>query len=282
MENLQFDRIVEILPNLRIAGEIKRGGQKVVYNSYYNDELHCVLKIIKANQREEKDRALREINILSSLKSEYFPEIMNCGEFILDGQNTLFLVEEFIPGRNLRDELIHTSGKLDLSECKRIMCSLMDSLRILAEQNLVHRDIKPENIIISDDRVVLVDFGIARDLDNTSLTETSALFGPMTPGYAPPEQIRNEKRKISFRTDLFSAAVVFYEILAGYNPFVIDTSSQIEKVQKVLYFNPPSLTSLGYNNTFDDFIFACLNKYCHRRPATMQIANSIFNNINWE
>ncbi|MDR3625289.1 MAG: serine/threonine-protein kinase, partial [Ignavibacteriaceae bacterium] len=240
-------------------------------------------KVIKSQQPEEKARALREINILSSLKSEYFPILYDYGEYRNGDENVLYVIEEYITGQNLR-EIINSisSHRLDYKSCNRIISSLLKALILIEPLQLVHRDIKPENIIVSSERVVLLDFGIARDISKTSLTETFAIFGPMTPGYAPPEQIKNEKRKISFRTDLFSIAVVFYEILTDHNPFGAGTSSANEVLNITISFNPQTLSSLGFNKTFDEFIFKCFEKNCHRRPASLILAKQLFDNINWE
>lgn len=283
MEQTLLDNIKEYLSDLIITGEIKRGGQKVVFSSYYKDNIKTVFKVVQAQQSDEKSRALREIDILSKLESEYFPKLYDYGEYTDSKESVLYIVEEYINGQNLRDFINKSKpDKLELSECRRVISSLIDALIIIEPLRIVHRDIKPENIIVSHSRVVLIDFGIAREISKLSLTDTFAVFGPMTPGYAPPEQIKNEKRKISFRTDLFSIAVVFYEILTGFNPFYMGTKSMNEVLGKTISSCPQSLTSNGFNKTFDDFVFKCLEKNCHLRPSSLKNAKSLFNNINWE
>lgn len=283
MDQILLDNLKSFLPELKITGELKIGGQKVVFSSYYKDNIRSVFKVIKSQQPEEKARALREISILSSLKSEYFPILYDYGEYKNSSENIFYVVEEYISGQNLRDIIKNLSpSKIALQDCKRIISSLLNALSLIEPLHLVHRDIKPENIIVSTDRIVLIDFGIARDISKTSLTETYAIFGPMTPGYAPPEQIRNEKRKISFRTDLFSIAIVFYEMLTGHNPFISGTFSANEVLNKTISFNPLSLSSQGFHKSFDEFIFKCFEKNCHRRPSSLNHAKSLFDNINWE
>jgi serine/threonine-protein kinase len=282
MDQILLDNLKANITNLRITGELKVGGQKVVFSSYYKGNIKTVFKVINTQQAEEKARALREINILSSLKSKYFPILYDYGEYKDGKGNIIFVIEEYIDGNNLRDILNSLKpARLDLTECKRIMSSLLDALFIIEPLHLVHRDIKPENIIVTSSSVVLIDFGIARDISKTSLTETYAIYGPMTPGYAPPEQIRNEKRKISFRTDLFSLGLVFYEILVGHNPFIVGTSCPGDALNKTIAVNPPSLVSMGFDKTFDEFIFKCIEKSCHRRPASLIQAKLLFDKIIW-
>lgn len=283
MDQILLDELKSALPEIKITGEIKKGGQKIVYSAYYKGNTRAVFKVIKTQQPEEKARAIREISILSSLKSGYFPKLFDNGEYQNNHLNIFYLVEEYISGQNLRDMIDSIApSKVPLNECKRIITSLLNALSLIEPLHLIHRDIKPENIIVSSDRVVLIDFGIARDIMKTSITETYALFGPMTPGYAPPEQIRNEKRKISFRTDLFSIAVVFYEMLSGRNPFIFGSSSPNETLNKTITVIPPALTSLGFDSSFDEFISKCMEKNCHRRPSSLDHAKLLFDNINWE
>jgi serine/threonine-protein kinase len=215
-ENL-INEIREILPHLKITGEIKRGGQKVVFSAYFKNNKRAVFKIINPSDVEDENRAIQEIQICSNFNSIFFANLYDYGRYNYKNDSVIYVVEEFITGSNLRDLLANALPNiLPIQEIRRIINSLLMALEIIEKSKLVHRDIKPENVIVNDDRVVLIDFGIARQIDQKSITNSYAIFGPMTPGYAPPEQIRNEKRKISIRTDLFSLGILFYELLTGY------------------------------------------------------------------
>ncbi|GAB4333337.1 MAG: hypothetical protein Kow0037_11620 [Calditrichia bacterium] len=281
-ENL-INQLRDSIPNLKITKELKTGGQKVVYSAYYNNTYRVVFKVISPVNEEDKNRALREIEICSNFDSTYFAKLYDYGQYEYEGSSVIYVIEEYIPGSNLRDLLIKSQPKiLPLSQIKRIISSLLDALKLIEDFNLVHRDIKPENILVNDERIVLIDFGIARRIDQKSLTNSFAIYGPMTPGYAPPEQIRNEKRKISIRTDLFALGVVFYEMLTGYNPFFKNANTPSEAIYNVLKFEPPRLVTFGYNYSFDEFIFKCIEKNCHRRPANVNTAKVLFDKIIWE
>lgn len=128
-------------------------------------------------------------------------------------------MEEFLDGESLRQRL--AAGPTSLSFVREVGDVLLIALGQVEAARLVHRDIKPENIMLTHDgRIVLIDFGIARHLDAISLTSSFAMFGPMTIGYCAPEQINNQKRAISIRTDLFALGIVLYEMVTGRNPFV--------------------------------------------------------------
>ena len=283
MQQELLDRLSASLPDVTINSEIKRGGQKVVYRATYRSSIPAVFKVVLPSCREEHQRALREISIASQLQPPLFAKLYNCGEFEHEGNSVIYIIEEIVPGVNLRDRIAAVASRvLPVLQTRSIISSILDALDNVESLKLVHRDIKPENIMVSDDRTVLIDFGIARQLDIVSITPSCIPFGPMTPGYAPPEQIHNEKRKISIRTDLFSLGVVFYELLVGYNPFAANMHSVQEVVRQVLTFNPPTLNSFGFHPSFDTFIGCTLSKHCHRRPSTVAQAKTLFNNILWE
>ncbi|MCX6143338.1 MAG: serine/threonine-protein kinase [Ignavibacteriales bacterium] len=283
MQQSVLDRLTASLPDLNVSSEIKRGGQKVVFRATYRGNVKAVFKVVMPQSSEERERALREIAITSELGSPLFARIHSYGEFEYDDNSVIYVIEELIPGSNLRDLIqAATPGLLPHGEARRIISSVLNALEMTEARNLVHRDIKPENIMVTEDRVVLIDFGIARHLDLASLTNTWAPFGPMTPGYAPPEQVRNEKRRISIRTDFFSLAVVTYELLTGFNPFIAGTRTAGEAIQRVLTFNPPHLSTYGYHESFDLFVGCAMSKYCNRRPANVAMAKALFAQIQWE
>jgi len=276
-----IEKIKPLFSNIDIKEQIGRGGQKVVFKGEHKKYGSVALKLICPSNKSEQDRALRELLISSQLDTSYFAKIYEYNNLKLEGKNIIYVIEEFIVGESLRERINKNKPNLlPKDEVKVIIESLLKALILTESKHLVHRDIKPENIMISDKRVVLIDFGIARHLDMVSLTETFAVFGPMTPGYAAPEQIKNEKRKISIRTDLFSLGILFYELLTGENPFVCSTVP--ETLNKTLNYSPIPLINKGFDHSISDFINACLEKSPHRRPASAEIALKLFYKINWE
>jgi serine/threonine protein kinase len=99
--------------------------------------------------------------------------------------------------------------------------AIATAIEHLRDLKLVHRDIKPENLMFrkGSDEPVLVDFGLVRDLSETSLTQSWFPRGPGTPFYSSPEQLNNDKALIDWRSDQFSLGVMLGLLLTGTHPF---------------------------------------------------------------
>ena len=257
--------VQEALPSALIEHQIASGGQKVVYKAEVKPYGTVALKLIKPGPTT-KERTMRELDVASKLIGPYFAVIHEIGEVKIKSDDVIYIVEEFLAGETLRVRL-NREQSLSEKETLRIGKQLLEALIKVESVSLVHRDIKPENImLLSDGRVVLLDFGIARHLNLPSLTADAAMFGPMTPGYSAPEQIKNEKRKICNRTDLFAWATVMYECLTGFNPFIQGCSHQGETLSKTLMYDPPVLS--GVKGDLSNLIHNCLKKAIHRRPPS--------------
>jgi serine/threonine protein kinase len=127
-----------------------------------------------------------------------------------------YLVMAFIPGQSLQ-ERIDRSGPLELKEILRIGTQTASGLAAAHAQGLVHRDIKPANIMLENgvERVRITDFGLARAVDDASVTRTGSVAG--TPQYMAPEQARGEA--VDQRADLFALGSTLYAMCTGQAPF---------------------------------------------------------------
>ena len=132
-----------------------------------------------------------------------------------------YLVMAYIRGGSLQKRL-QSVGPLTTVEILRIGSQVAAGLTAAHEQGLVHRDIKPENILLEDgvERVTLTDFGLARAVDDSSVTREGMIAG--TPQYMSPEQARGES--VDQTSDLFSLGSVLYALCTGRPPFRADTS----------------------------------------------------------
>jgi len=266
--------ICAAIPGLSSLALIARGGQKVVYRATHEVFGDVVLKLILA---DNDDRLRREIEAVSENRFSNVPAIYHTGRISQAGQGSVYLIEQYIDGDTLRSMLVGCQG-LPLLTALRVLRDLLRTAVELERCRLVHRDIKPENIIIDGaGKVWLLDFGIARHLDKASITATVQAFGPATLGYAAPEQLRNLKRQIDIRADLFSIGVVAYETIAGRHPFIAGARDRFEVIQRTESVEPPRLTIPGDSRgLLACFVHQLMAKQVSRRPATAQQAMEWF------
>ena len=180
---------------------------------------------------------------------------------------------------NLR-QYLNENQLLTHSEVYKLLSSILTAIQLLEGRNLVHRDIKPENIMRAyDGTYYLIDFGIARDLSMESLTDTNSRFGPHSAGYAPIEQINNEKKHIDSRVDIYSLGVIAYEGLTGTNPFLDGSENIIHVIRKIQRGSFSLEVNGGEHDELNEFINACMNKYRNRRPSSAVEAREWFDTI---
>jgi hypothetical protein len=171
-----------------------------------------------------------------------------------------YIVMEYVKGKTLK-EWLDNNTRFALEEACNIMCQLLTGLHYSHSKNVVHRDIKPENLfLLEDGQLKISDFGIAK-IDNTSVTQHGMLIG--TPYYMSPEQI--EGKPVDGRSDLFSAAVIFYQLLTGRKPFTLDSS--LASLMQVLNTEPPSVLELNGSlpKTFEGLMRKALAKKTEAR-----------------
>jgi serine/threonine-protein kinase len=127
------------------------------------------------------------------------------------------MVIEWVEGRLLRD-LLNQERKLPVDRAVNLTLDLCDALDCMHKHGVVHRDLKPENIMVdAEDRIKIIDFGIAikEDARRITFVDMSATLG--TPDYISPEQVKGQRG--DQRSDIYSLGVMFYEMLTGQPPF---------------------------------------------------------------
>lgn len=261
MDMQTFSDFQKTFKNLSLLG---RGGQKIVYSAEHPDH-GCV--VIKLYFRLNDPRTEREIEIGRETDIKCVPKLYETGLLLYEGAETQYTVEQRIIGTTLR-ERIEKGPLFTLSEAVDFLDQGLTFIKQIEEKGIVHRDIKPDNIIISNERIAyFIDFGIARILDLSSLTETNASMGPHTPGYAAPEQFNNLKSAIDSRADLFSIGVVTYECITGKNPFKEGARNALEVLQKTETITPVEHMIKGdTQQQFMALLSSLMGKYPSRRP----------------
>jgi serine/threonine protein kinase len=178
------------------------------------------------------ERTTREIRAMERCEHPNIARLFSISEFLFEGSQHLLTLEEFLPGGTLSLRL--QRARLTREETCGIALQLADAVAHIASIGLVHRDLKPDNILFREAVTpVIVDFGLVRDLADTSLTESWFLRGPGTPFFAPPEQLRNEKAMIDWRADQFSLGVLLSIAFWGLHPYQNEGSPSQHAVEQV-------------------------------------------------
>ncbi|HYM68298.1 MAG TPA: PASTA domain-containing protein [bacterium] len=202
-----------------VLGPISEGGMALVYRGRrLEDGRPVAIKVLRdqyAHNAEFVARFEREAQAVARLSHPHMVQVYDHGR---DG-DVHFIVMEFIEGDNLKT-LLRRVGPLDEARATRIAAQVCDVLEYAHAEGIVHRDIKPQNILIAPDgQVKVTDFGIARALAATTITETGTVLGSVQ--YLSPEQARG--LGVGRRADLYSLGVVLYEMVTGTLPFDGDT-----------------------------------------------------------
>jgi tetratricopeptide (TPR) repeat protein len=226
-----------------IEREIGRGGMAIVFLAKdFQLPRRVAIKVLRPEfvRSDTARRFLREIHIEAGLQHPNIVTLFDSGQ--ADGLP--YFVMEYVEGESLRDRLVR-EGQFSLETTLAISRQVAEGLAYAHERKVVHRDIKPENILLSGDRALIADFGIARaaaEAGVESITPTDIVLG--TPQYMSPEQCGADPT-IDHRTDIYSLACVVYEMLAGEPPFTGRTRSAI--VAKQLHERVPSLAIVRQN-----------------------------------
>ncbi len=171
-----------------------------------------------------------------------------------------YIAMEYLDGGTLRD-LMQSKGPLSTREAVNIASQVLSALSHAHSKQIIHRDVKPDNMhIINGGQVKLTDFGIARMTEEASMTGEGQVFG--TPSYMSPEQIKG--KQVDLRSDLFSLAIVLYEMLAGRKPFTGD--SVISITYAIMEAQPGPLAGVSFS--IEQVIMRALNKDPLRRYSS--------------
>src|SRR5262245_23960761 len=202
---------------LQLLGQ---GGMGAVYKAKdYELDRAVALKVIQPELAKHPGilrRFKQELILARQVTHKNVIRIFDLGE----AEGMKFITMEYVEGQDLK-ALLDQRHKFAPDEAITVIEQVCYALDAAHSEGVVHRDLKPQNIMVDKQgKVSVMDFGIARSVEASGLTQTGALIG--TPGYMSPEQAKGEK--LDARSDLFSLGIIFYELLTGQVPFQAQTT----------------------------------------------------------
>ncbi len=222
----------------KLIEELGSGGMGAVFLAERTDgeyDQKVAVKILQNGRSSELliQKLRNERQILANLKHT---NIVN----ILDGGTTEYgipyIVMEYVDGTIITDYI--EEKKLTIRQKLKLFQKLCDVIIYAHQKLIIHRDIKPSNILISKTgEIKLLDFGIAKILDEQGLSTQDTQQSFITPDYASPEHIKGLPLTIS--SEVYGLGILLYEILAGFNPFKFGNKSIEDAIRTTCEYNPP-------------------------------------------
>ena len=219
---------------------IGRGGMGEVYAAHREGqgfEQRVALKMLRPEAAGRAELFDRERQLLASLEHPGIARLIDGG---IAPDERPYMAMEFVDGQPV--DAWCRSHAADLQTRLRLFQEICDAVNYAHARLVVHRDLKPTNILVDENgRVRLLDFGIARILDESNAT--SATQALVTPEYAAPEQLTNAPSTVA--TDIYSLGVILYDLLAGGGPWRSEEASLPIIIRRILHDDPalPSVTA---------------------------------------
>ena len=209
------------LGQYRLQDRLGAGGMGVVHLALDRQGNQVAVKVLQPLEGEganARRRLAREVETMRRVHSPFVAEVLDAD---VTGEHP-YIVTRFVSGPTL-EEMVRARGPLSGQGLRRLAYGMAEALTAIHAAGVVHRDLKPGNVMLTDDRPIVIDFGIAQVGDATRLTQTGLVMG--TPGYLAPEVI--EGQPSSFASDIHSWGSTMAFAATGRQPFGTGSYEQI-------------------------------------------------------
>jgi eukaryotic-like serine/threonine-protein kinase len=229
----------------QLVRRVGSGGMGEVFEAWRHDgsfELRAAIKLLHFGAVAQHERFHAERRILARLEHPCIARLLD-GGVADDGRP--WMAMEFVAGTSITAHCLHS--RATLAERLRLFEQVCDAVAYAHRHLVVHRDLKPANILVdADSRVRLLDFGIAKLLDQNApvLTQTASVL--LTPAYSAPEQISGGA--ITTAADVYALGLLLFELLAGCRPWPDTGSSLAQTLRAVLDKPVPTLSTVAAAN----------------------------------
>ncbi|MDQ1023390.1 tRNA A-37 threonylcarbamoyl transferase component Bud32/peptidoglycan hydrolase-like protein with peptidoglycan-binding domain [Streptomyces umbrinus] len=221
----------------------------------------AAVKVIRPEYAEDprfRKRFEREVGALDRVQGAHIVRLLGSGF----DEDLVWVATEYVPGPTL-DEVVTARGPVDATVAWRLMADMGRAVEAIWRAGIVHRDLKPSNVILAADGARVIDFGVVRATDDTSITATGQNVG--TPAFMSPEQVRGNE--VTAASDVFALASALAYAVTGRAPFGEGTG--VDVLHRVAFEAPREevLTKVAaVDADLAEFIRACLDKDPLSRP----------------